>query len=113
MRWLRCCLGFTTSGASHVLAAAQWRFNLAVTIGTFGHLHLVPVIEREAIVYQRCIALPAGCIDAHSTFFAFICCHFCTLFTPIGWVCCSNLSVHTGTMQASTPFIGQGRQRLL
>jgi hypothetical protein len=84
MRRLRCCLGSATSGASHVLAAAQWRFNLAVTIGAFGHLHLVPVIEREAIVYQRCIALPAGRIDAHSAFFAFIRCHFYTLLAPIG-----------------------------
>ena len=76
MRWLLCCLGYATSGASHVLAAAQWRFNLAVTIGAFGHLHLAIVIKREAIVCQRSIALPAGRIDTHSTFFAFVCCHF-------------------------------------
>ena len=77
-------LGCAGSRACHVLAAAQWRFNLAVTIWAFGHLHFTTVIEREAIVYQKCIALAASSIDAHSTFIAFVRCHFSSLplFAP-------------------------------
>lgn len=58
--------------AGHILAAAERRFDFAVTVGAFGYLDLGAVIEFQAVVDQGGVAFGAGGVDGHTAFVAFV-----------------------------------------
>lgn len=68
---------------THVLAAAQRRFNLPVAVGAFGYLDFGAIIELEGAVNERSVAFAAGSVDRHPAFGAFISCH---LVSFLKWI---------------------------
>jgi hypothetical protein len=56
-----------------------------VTVGALGDLHFAAIIEFQHVILQRRITVSTGRVHTHSTFFAFVGCHWFSRLCHLGW----------------------------